>query len=68
VSRKITREQAREAIANIPNPLEQYKQQSSSLGSGAAGEVPPKALEAGIDAEVWPMLTQDERDFWLSLK
>jgi flagellar protein FlgJ len=45
VSRKITREQAREAIANIPNPLEDYKQQSATLGNATEWPNAPKIGE-----------------------
>jgi hypothetical protein len=65
----MTRQEGRRALRELPNPLEEFRNAKKNAekpesDDKAAKDDLPQAPE-GIDAELWQMMTPEERDLWL---
>jgi hypothetical protein len=48
------------------NPL--FKGMEPVSGGGDMGDIPQAAIDAEIDADVWPLLSEEDREFWRKQK
>jgi hypothetical protein len=63
---KATRDQKKQARRQAMEQVKTQAGRAVPASPGAAGDVPPAAIEAGIDPAVWPLLSPEEQAVWMN--